>query len=927
MLIPALLLACIISAIGFYIQKNNKHIVLFADASESIGGDNDIEARTEWELARLADPATGKIPDHMRQKELAYAAELPKLEQHTAIANGRSATSLNMNRRGPWNVGGRTRALAIDVTNENIILAGAASGGVWRSTDAGATWTRVSRLSDNESITYITQDLRAGHTNTWYYSTGEPNIGYGGTFGLGNGIFKSTDGGITWNVLSATSSNSAHSFDSNWDLTYKVVCDPSNTANDVVYAACYSAIYKSTNGGSTWVDVRGSVSGSPTAFYTDVDVTSTGIVYATLTSESTNFKGIWRKDATAWANITPPAWTGGTYNRVVIGINPSNENEVYFLGETPNMGKSTTNYKGDIEWNSLWKYTYISGNGTGAGGSWVDLSANIPYDASQLGNFNSQGGYDLIVKVHPDFPNIVYIGGTNLYRSTDGFTTSTNTTHIGGYAPGSTIPFYTNYPSHHSDQHNLVFLPSNHDVMLSSSDGGINKTNDNRASIVVWHSLNDGYVVTQFYTIAIDHGSTPNDIVIGGLQDNGSWFTNNTNYTTPWAWPGQGDGAFCAIDDGHANYYMSRQEGRVARATLDANGGVTAFRRIDPIGGSNYLFINPFVLDPNNRNIMYLGAGNRVWRNDSLTSIPLTGQWDSISMGWFRMPDSVQASGNLVTALAVSKTPANRLYIGTKKKIIYRVDNANTSTPVMTDITSSLSTASGYVNCIAIDPNDGNKIMAVYSSYSVYSLFYSVDAGSNWTKVAGNLEQNSNTTGIGNGPSVLWASIIPVPTGTVYLVGTSVGLFGTNVLDGTSTVWTQLAPDVIGNMIVNMMDFRTNDGLVAIGTYGAGVFSANIIDSLATNLAVVNPLSFDITTYPNPSSDNIFIRFYSNDQTTISLTVYDATGNLVESIVNEKMLQGQQQFMLQRKNRAAGIYFIQLKANGKTFTKKIAFTS
>ncbi len=913
------------TAIGYYKHEYKKHIILFDDAAEAIGGDDDIEARTNWELARLADPATGKIPDHIRQLELAYAAGLPKLE-FTSFAGARSASSISIDRRGPWNVGGRTRALAIDITNENIVFAGSASGGLWRSTDGGVTWSRISRLTDNESITSITQDKRSGHTNTWYYSTGEPYIGYGGTFGLGNGIYKSTDGGLTWNFLPATSSNSPQSFDNVWDLTYKVICDQSDTVNDVVYAACFGSIFKSTNGGATWASVRGSVSGNNFAFFTDVDVTTTGVVYGTLTSESNLYKGIWRKSAsTTWTNITPLVWTDSTFNRVVIGINPSNENEVYFLGETPNIGKATTNYKGDVEWNSLWKYTYISGNGTGAGGLWTDLSPNIPFDSSQLGNFNSQGGYDLIVKVHPDSSNIVFIGGTNLFRSTDGFTTTNNTTTIGGYAPGSTIPFYSVYPNHHPDQHNLTFLPSNHDIMFSSCDGGVNKTLNNRASTIVWNSLNEGYVTTQFYSVAMDHGSTPNNILIGGLQDNGCWFTNNTNYTTPWSMIGNSDGAFTAIDNGHANYYVSRQEGRMAKATVDVNGNVTAYRRIDPLGGSNYLFVNPFILDPNNNNIMYVASGNRVWRNDSLTSIPLNGQWDSISMGWFQMPDTVPYAGNVVTALAASKTPANRLYIGTNKKIIYRVDNANTSTPVTTDISDTMFDSGGYINCIAVDPNNADHIVVVLSNYKIYSLFYSSDGGVNWTKVAGNLEENSNTTGLGNGPSVLWASIIPVSTGTVYLAGTSVGLFGTNTLNGTSTVWTQLAPNEIGNMIVNMMDYRTSDGLVAIATYGAGIFSTTITDSIPTNLAEVNPLSFNISTYPNPSSEKVTIQFYSTERQNISLNVYDANGNLVESIINEEMKQGHQEYILERKNRAAGIYFIQLKASGKSYTKKIVF--
>ncbi len=904
-------------AVSFYIRQNKKHIVLFSDATESISGDGDADARYKWELMRLADPETGKIPEHIRAKELEFAATLPRV-QTPPDADIRSVSIANFTSRGPWNVGGRTRGIAVDVTNENIIFAGSVNGGLWRSTDAGATWARVSPMNQNPSVTWIAQDKRPGHTSTWYYSSGE---GYGasasatGAYYLGNGIYKSINGGLTWNVLTSTSSGTPQTFENVWDIAWKVVCDVHDTVNNVVYASTYGAIFRSINGGTSWSVDRGSNASAPFSYFTDVDVTSTGIVYASLSSDGSQ-KGIWRKSGAAWANITPVQWASAFYDRQVIGINPSNENEIYFLGVTDStIGKATTNYKGDREWNGLWKYTYISGDGTGSGGAWTNLSQNIPYDSSQLGNFNAQGGYDLVVKVHPDHSNIVYIGGTNLFRSTDGFTSTVNTTTIGGYAPGSTLPFYTNYLNHHSDQHNLVFLPSNHDVMLSSSDGGVMRTLDNRASTVVWQSLNDGYVTSQFYTVAIDHGATPNDIVIGGLQDNGTWFTNTTTNTSPWNMPGQGDGSFCAIADGHTSYYMSRQEGRVAKATLDASGNVTSFRRIDPIGGSNYLFISPFVLDPSNSNIMYLASGNGIWRNDSLDQIALTGQWDSISQGWFRMTDTIAVAGTLVTALAVSKTPANRLYYGTNNKKVYRVDNSNTMSPDTINITSTLFPA-GYVNCIAVDPNDGNKVMVVFSNYGIYSLFYTSDGGITWVKTAGNLEQNA--AGTGNGPSLRWASIIPVSNGTVYLVGTSVGLFGTNTLNGTSTVWTQLASSAIGNMVVDMLDYRTNDGLVVAGTHGAGVFSANITDTITSGFAETFPVAFNMVTFPNPSSEKIAIRFSLSSSENVTLKIYDVRGVLVTTIAEGKLNAGEHQYLFEKKNHPEGVYFARLMIGNTT---------
>ena len=153
--------------------------------------------------------------------------------------------------------------------------------------------------------------------------------------------------------------------------------------------------------------------------------------------------------------------------------------------------------------------------------------------------------------------------------------------------------------------------------MYQSNDGGVYKTLNDRDSIVVWQSLNNGYVTGQFYALAIDHGTPNNNIVIGGVQDNGTWFTNNLPLTTPWAQPGFGDGSFCAIDNGHNYYYMSRQQGKTARVQLDANGNVLGFRRIDPIAGSGYLFINPFILDPNNNEVMYMAAGTKIFLRGS----------------------------------------------------------------------------------------------------------------------------------------------------------------------------------------------------------------------------------------------------------------------------------------------------------------------
>ena len=127
------------------------------------------------------------------------------------------------------------------------------------------------------------------------------------------------------------------------------------------------------------------------------------------------------------------------------------------------------------------------------------------------------------------------------------------------------------------------------------------------------------------------------------------------------------------------------------KANVDNNGNITSYARIDPLGGEGYQFINPFTLDPNNNNVMYLAAGKYLWKNSDLSGIPMINNWDTISTNWQQWPDSVPVAGAEVTAIGVSKTPANRVYYGTSKKRLYRVDNANVGTPTAVDISGNVS--------------------------------------------------------------------------------------------------------------------------------------------------------------------------------------------------------------------------------------------
>ncbi len=922
----AIIVAFIVAALYVVSTAQNKMAENYRHfgAAEELGSDDDANARYDYELMQLRDPATGKIPAHIRERELAYAASLPDDGYISAAAK---STSAGWQSRGPWNVGGRTRAFGIDVSNEKNLVAGSCSGGMWRSTDGGLSWQQTNASNVCRSVSCLTQDTRTGHNNVWYYGSGEAygaSASLTGAYYLGNGVYKSTDSGKTWNVLPTTTTANLNGLDSWGDLIWNIVTNPADSLHDAVYAAAYGAIYKSLDGGATWTSVLG---GFGTSYFTDVAVSKTGIIYATLSSETSN-GGIYRSaDGITFTNITPPNFPA-TYNRVKIGISPSDPDQVYFLGNTPGYGLPDTNYIGTIEWNSLWRYTYLSGDGSAGGGRWQDRSMNLPSAGGVFDKFTCQGSYDLVVKVKPNDTNVVFVGGTNLYRSNSAFADNTHTAYLGGYQEGATLPVVNDFLNHHPDQHELVFFPGNPNRMISSNDGGIFYCNDNTVPNALWTSLNNGYITTMFYTCAIDHATTDN-IVIGGAQDNGSWFTNNTNLTSPWVTPRGGDGSYCAIADSGKAFYFSIQNGKIMRARLDGSGNILNFARIDPIGGFGYLFVNPFVIDPNNNDIMYMAGGKSLWRNNNLSGIPYASNWDSIATNWTRFPDSNFAGGAMITAVAASKTPANRVYVGTSTRRVFRIDSANTVTHVTKEITASTGTvifpSGATVSCIAVDPTNADNVMVVFSNYNVYSLFYSNDGGKSWKKVGGNLEQY-NTTGAGNGPSCRWASIVPVNGGTVYLVGTSVGLFATTQLKDTSTVWVRQGANTIGYSLVDMMDYRSTDGLVVVATHSNGIFSSYISGLGDVNgiqaIAAADP-GLNFTAYPNPFRSEANIQFSLRDKCNVSVNVYDEMGRLVRTVANEQMDAGEKKYLFTANNLSAGIYYCTLRAGPFTETKRL----
>ena len=825
----------------------------------------------QWLHDRYKDPATGEIPKNVKQLELQFAREM-KSHNPNFVKNNRIQSLNTWTSRGPYYMGGRSRAIALDIDDENRILAGGVDAGMWLSTDGGANWNKTTTATQLPSVTTIDQDKRPGKHNIWYHGTGERL----GSRANGDGIYKSTDNGNSWFRLQSTVKGSIGLWDNPFDFVYRIRTNPNAPLDkDEVYAATsIGGIYRSEDGGEVWEPVLGGGVSNSLSLYTDLEVTSKGVFYATMSSNGTGsnssiVKGIFRStNGKDWTDITPTNFPKN-YNRVVIGIDPKNENSMYFLGETPEFGLKTTNSQKMDLWHSLFKYEYKSGDGAGENGKWTELTDNLPNPELVRHQMNSQGGYDLLIKVHPIDSNVVYIGGVNLYRSDSGWKTK-DFKVIGGTCPDNDCDYTYRYNNHHADLHTMIFLPSNPNIAFTGSDGGIHKTLDNKAASTEWISLNNGYLTTQFYSVGIDHATESGDIV-GGLQDNGSIYNSSFDSKALWSDVLRGDGFNCAIADSSKFIITSKNSSydpdiNIYKSVVSKDGKIIKAARIDPIGGKDFIWNTPFMLDPNDNNKFYLAGGRTVWRNSDLSKVrmidfPETG-WkdvvnpDSISTEWTELTNTNvedKDTTERITAISVSKVPANIVYYGTNNGKLYRIDNADKGNPKPIDLSETGFVKNTTVSSIAIDPDDASKVLVAFSNYNIPSLYYTTNSGATWTQVGGNLEGNVNNTG--TGPAVNVVQIVKYNGKKAYLAGTSVGLFVTSYLNAEGTVWDQEAEQTIGYNNVFTLDFREIDGYTAVGTYATGAYATHFTSfpsAISGKVSLISPIDNTSNIEQNP---------------------------------------------------------------------------
>jgi hypothetical protein len=892
---------------------------------QETGGDEPLYYPALYEFMRTRDPKTNQIPSCMRGKELEFASRLPTKNE---LLKAQSWVS-----SGPNNTSGRILSIGMDIENENIMLAAAASGGIWRTEDAGAHWAKTTAASDIPSATCMVQDKRPGKRNIWYYGTGELlsttdrrlNI-IARTVGLGDGIFKSEDGGKHWSQLPSTKTNSPGNLSEVFQGIWSLVIDTSNYLEDEIYAACYGGIMRSVDGGGHWSFVLGDLTFKP--FSADIVAGEQGTMYAGLSSYCPNYPGnpspvggVWTSnDGIQWQNITPPDFPED-YRCIRLATAPSNPDILYVFTESPIQDTDPT-FGFSASQHTFWKYTK---NKKGGRGSWENRTINLPgkgrgnilsaFLDTIHGAFNSIGGYAFTLKAHPENADVVFIGGTNLYRNTTGFADSTFTHWLGGY------PYDQTDTNLHPDQHGILFSNLEDNTMFSACDGGIYKTSNCLSGHVQWDFFSRGINNSQVYWTGMDHAASHDEFAVAGIQDNAIYITDKNIFPqSDWTSVCGGDGLTSIVAD-HKNFLIgSVYDGNIFSFQVDSlfNVNNLYWQRPTFFSDSNFLFYTNYALDPNDNTTFYFPQKNHLWRKSNMAAAAF--DTNQLNTGWTELTNVALGYQDFILAITVSKIPANRVYFGTYTGKVFRVDQAKTGNPVAVNITGTSFPANGFVACIETDPANADNCFVVFSNYNVQSIFHSTDGGMNWEPVGGNLEENQD--GSGNGPSIRWLKMLTYQGFTIYFAGTSTGLFSTMELKGAQTIWQQESPDLIGRSIVDMIDARSTDGWVMVATQGNGIFSTYFQPTGTGDQHATFKTKLE-QNYPNPANAETHIKFTVPGNEHVQIILYNQEGQRIKVILDKYVQPGDHVISFSTALLPNGIYFYTLNSSNGNVSRKM----
>jgi hypothetical protein len=557
---------------------------------------------------------------------------------------------------GPGNIGGRTRALAINPGNPEMMYAGSSGGGVWKTLDGGATWSPLTDLLP--SIAVDTLAMAPNAPDTLYAGTGEPT---GSVARRGAGIFKTQDGGATWNQLPGTA---------NSDFFYvnQIVISLANSNN--IYAATETGVFSSQDGGATW---KQSLNRSfPNSGCQDIAIRTdqhTDYLFAACGRTNAQPSAIFRNTDAAGNGTWTQVLAAPGMGRSSLAIAPSSQSTIYAM-------LSSVDPANPDFLNAL--LGIYRSDSSGDPGSWGALVKNTDGDRTNIsilsypnqtfgdlcggrrGSGTGQSYLDMALAVDPLNPDRVWAAGIDIFRSDDG-----------GKNWGIAMFWESSAPQGaHADNHRLIFHPAyngtDNQILYNTSDGGIYTTANANADVatgtragcapfqtkVAWKSLNHAYAATEFHYGAAYPGGM---WYWGGTQDNGAVRGADVLGANAWTRVAGGDGGVVAVNTSNVNVIYHEFTNLSLGKSLDGGQTFSTVTQGITEPGANFLFISPFILDPGNPDRVYIG-GQTLWRsNDAAAS-------------WSEAGAAIPDSSGAISAIAISAADSNRVLFGTSER-------------------------------------------------------------------------------------------------------------------------------------------------------------------------------------------------------------------------------------------------------------------
>lgn len=629
-------------------------------------------------------------------------------------------------------------------------------------------------------------------------------------------------------------------------------------------------VYKSVDEGTTWTESSLPLTANGNKYCpNDIEVSADGTIWMSTTNSKLYGDGGGSIFSSNDGDTFNLVYEVGNAARTQIAVSNTNAGVIYVLAETTSGVTilSTTS-------------AFVPSFGVRT----KTLPNDDDTDISATDFTRGQAFYDLLLEVSPDNDDVLYTGGIDLFKSTDGADTWSQFSHwYGGWG----------HQYVHADQHIAAFGNNDSNKVIFGNDGGVYYSADGGTTT---EERNNGFNTSQFYTVGVGPTTAyTGDYFAGGLQDNGTQLVENGNPTGTSAATEiyGGDGAYTFFDQDGTDRYLIRN--------YVYNSGINLYNfdgdnvTINNEDASNGAFINPQDLD-SNLDILYSN-----YTGTEVSIMRYSGIKSSATLTQDILTDDELTASPTAFKVSPYTTTSTTLFVGTFLGDVILVENANTATPTWTNLDGN--ELVGSVSDIELGQSE-DDIFVTMHNYGVNNIWYSNDGGSTWQEKDGNL------------PDIPVKTILQNPLNLEeVIIGTELGVWYTNNFSSSSPTW-ETSYNGMSNVKVLDLDLR-DDNMVFAATYGRGIFSGQFTGESLSIQETLTQSEFRL--YPTVTTGEISIKSASNIGET-KLNIYDISG---KNVFSTQLNLDNTASKLDLNSLRTGIYLVKATNNNKTITTKI----